>query len=37
MTKKQVEKHNGNDWHQQAQKQDYDKAWSAHQHSMNEN
>jgi hypothetical protein len=36
MTKRQVEKHNGNDGQQQAQKQDYDKACNAHQHSMNE-
>jgi hypothetical protein len=31
MTKRQVKKHNGNDWQQQAQKQDYDKACNAHQ------
>jgi hypothetical protein len=37
MIKRQIGKHNGSDWQQQAQKQDYDKACNAQQHSMNEN
>jgi hypothetical protein len=37
MTKRQVKKHNENDWQQQAQKQDYGKVCNAYQHSMNEN